>query len=125
MALPYLLLEAIGQGSTALGGTWSQRMSALGHKATCAPQKIMSALPPKADMCLAVAYVCFGPIADIPQLPKWKDHLAVVSPKCVQMCVSRVGKTVARITSSLHFLGLLKEAIGYPREILLCRGIRR
>src|SRR5262245_12873135 len=29
------------------------------------------------------------------------------------------------ITSSPHFLGLLKEAIGYPREILLCRGIRR
>ena len=47
MALPYLLLEAIGEGSTALGGTCSQRMSALGHKATCAPQKIMSALPRK------------------------------------------------------------------------------
>ena len=25
----------------------------------------MSALPPKADMCGATAYVCFGPIADI------------------------------------------------------------
>jgi hypothetical protein len=25
----------------------------------------MSALPPKADMCSALAYVCFGPIADI------------------------------------------------------------
>src|SRR6476660_9970730 len=25
----------------------------------------MSALPPKADMCGALAYVCFGPIADI------------------------------------------------------------
>jgi hypothetical protein len=29
------------------------------------PQKAMSALPPKADMCGALAYVCFGPIADI------------------------------------------------------------
>jgi len=29
------------------------------------PHKIMSALPPKADMCSALAYVCFGPIADI------------------------------------------------------------
>jgi hypothetical protein len=29
------------------------------------PQKVMSALPPKADMCSALAYVCFGPIADI------------------------------------------------------------
>jgi len=25
------------------------------------PQKVMSALPPKADMCSAVAHVCFGP----------------------------------------------------------------
>jgi hypothetical protein len=29
------------------------------------PQKVMSALPPKADMCGALAYVCFGPKADI------------------------------------------------------------
>ena len=29
------------------------------------PHKVMSALPPKADMCSALAYVCFGPIADI------------------------------------------------------------
>jgi hypothetical protein len=28
----------------------------------------MSALPPKADMCSALAYVCFGPIADIDRL---------------------------------------------------------
>src|SRR5262245_303803 len=27
--------------------------------------EIMSALPPKADMCSALAYVCFGPKADI------------------------------------------------------------
>jgi len=40
-------------------------MSAFGQKATCAPQKVMSALPPKADMCGALAHVCFGPIADI------------------------------------------------------------
>jgi hypothetical protein len=26
---------------------------------------VMSALPPKADICSALAYVCFGPIADI------------------------------------------------------------
>jgi hypothetical protein len=40
-------------------------MSALGHKQTFAVQKGMSALPPKADMCGALARVCFGPIADI------------------------------------------------------------
>src|SRR5262245_16622606 len=74
----------------------------------------MSALPPKADMCGATSDVRFGPEADIGKLPNWKPHLAVVSPKSVQMCVSRVGKTVARITSSPYFLGLPKEAIGYP-----------
>ncbi len=36
-------------------------MSALRHKRTLAPQKAISALPPKADMFGARAYVCFGP----------------------------------------------------------------
>jgi hypothetical protein len=40
-------------------------MSALGHKQTFAPQKAMSALPPKADMCIATRHVRYGPIADI------------------------------------------------------------
>jgi hypothetical protein len=58
-------------------------MSALGHKRTYAvhkpmsalppiatakadmPQMVMSALPPKADMCGALDHVCFGPEADI------------------------------------------------------------
>jgi len=39
-------------------------MSALGQKATCAPQKVMSASPSKADVRAALAYVCFGPNAD-------------------------------------------------------------
>ena len=36
-------------------------MSALGQKQTCAVQKGMSALPPKADMRSAQAYVRFVP----------------------------------------------------------------
>jgi hypothetical protein len=43
-------------------------MSALGQKQTCAVQLVqsgMSALPPKADMCGALAHVCFVPKADI------------------------------------------------------------
>ena len=40
-------------------------MSALGQKQTCAAQKVMSALPPKADMCSATRYVRFVPKADI------------------------------------------------------------
>ena len=39
-------------------------MSALGQKQTCAAQKVMSALPPKADMCGANRDVRFVPIAD-------------------------------------------------------------
>jgi hypothetical protein len=36
------------------------------HLFTFVPSLLgMSALPPKADMCSALAYVCFGPIADI------------------------------------------------------------
>jgi hypothetical protein len=45
-------------------------MSALGQKQTFEPQKVMSALPPKADMCGALAHVCFGPIADIPRFTR-------------------------------------------------------
>src|SRR4029453_6279749 len=40
-------------------------MSALGHKRTFALQWVMSALPPKGDMCGAAKDVRFGPIADI------------------------------------------------------------
>ena len=41
-----------------------QRMSALGHKRTCAVQTAMSALHPIADMCAAMWDVRFVPIAD-------------------------------------------------------------
>ena len=40
-------------------------MSALGHKQTFAVQTSMSALPPKADICSALAHVRLVPIADI------------------------------------------------------------
>jgi hypothetical protein len=40
-------------------------MSGLGQKQAFAPQTVMSALPPKADMCGATTNVCFGPKADI------------------------------------------------------------
>src|SRR4029450_3753701 len=35
----------------------------------------MSALPPKADMCSALAHVCFGPIADSCTAPLRKQYL--------------------------------------------------
>ena len=40
-------------------------MSVLGQKQTFALHQPMSALPPRADMCGALAHVCFGPKADI------------------------------------------------------------
>ena len=43
-------------------------MSALGQKRTFALQNVMSALPPKADMCAATRHVRFVPIADIARL---------------------------------------------------------
>ena len=43
-------------------------MSALGHKRTFRTAIVMSALPPKADMCSALAHVRFVPIADIREL---------------------------------------------------------
>ena len=39
-------------------------MSALDQKQTFAAQQGMSALPPKADMCVATRHVRFVPIAD-------------------------------------------------------------
>jgi hypothetical protein len=55
-------------------------MSALGHKRTYAVQKGMSALPPKADMCGALAHVRFVPIADIRQ---WPDLLETLPDEAV------------------------------------------
>src|SRR5262249_6590432 len=43
-------------------------LSALGQKRTFALHKIMSALPPKADMCSATRDVRFGPKADMAHL---------------------------------------------------------
>jgi len=40
-------------------------MSALGQKQTYAVQYVMSALPPKADMCAAPGHVRFVPKADM------------------------------------------------------------
>ena len=57
-------MSALGQKRTY---AVQQPMSALLSIATAKAeflQKAMSALPPKADMCGALAYVCFGPIAD-------------------------------------------------------------
>jgi len=58
-------MSALGQKQTC---AVQKGMSALPPKATAKadmPQMVMSALPPKADSCSATANVCFGPKADI------------------------------------------------------------
>ena len=57
-------------------------MSALGHKQTFAVQYVMSALPPKADMCGATSDVRFVPEADI----AWA--------KIIRLCVLRFCRSV-------------------------------
>ena len=64
--MPSLTILALRRNTA--DGTFAQcgkSMSALGQKQTCAAQNVMSALPPKADMCGATRDVRFVPIADI------------------------------------------------------------
>jgi len=51
-------------------GFWGIAMSALGQKQTFAVQNGMSALPPKADICSALAQVRFGPKSGLMQRSK-------------------------------------------------------
>ena len=61
-----LRLRLVGEKDTQLNAHSSVgAMSALGQKQTCAAHKLMSALPPIADMCGAARDVRFVPIADI------------------------------------------------------------
>src|SRR5262245_53565785 len=63
-------------------------MSALGQKQTLALQKAMSALLPKADMCSALAHVCFGPKADIEWLirsPRRRGQACRLRPSAIAL----------------------------------------
>jgi hypothetical protein len=67
-------MSALGQKPTY---ALQQAMSALHPIATAKAdmlQMAMSALPPKADMCGALAHVCFGPIADIDRIMPSHRH---------------------------------------------------
>ena len=61
-------------------------MSALGQKRTYAVQNVMSALPPKADMCSALGDVRFVPKADIAAL---FNHLVGARENCPWGCGRR------------------------------------
>src|SRR5262249_50542575 len=52
--------------------------ASLGQKQTYAARRGMSALPPIADMCGALADVCYGPIADIVSCTAVRERAALV-----------------------------------------------
>jgi hypothetical protein len=54
-------------------------MSALGQKQTFAPQKVMSALPPKADISRHDRHVRFVPKADI--MPSFDHFIGANRPR--------------------------------------------
>jgi hypothetical protein len=75
-------------------------MSALGQKQTFAVQNVMSALPPIADICSALAHVRFVPIADIAVKagPRWKEFISNSFPGKVPelKCAYQIGQIAVR-----------------------------
>ena len=55
------------------------RCPLLGAKRTYAAHKPMSALPPIADICSAIAHVRFVPKADIPAIRSPRRHVRVMT----------------------------------------------
>src|SRR5262245_60533010 len=77
-------------------------MSALGQKQTCALRQLMSALPPRADICSALAHVCFGPIVDMLAALTSKAFTlgAAYWPRTVMLI--RIGNSDHKLFKSLH-----------------------
>ena len=74
---------------------------------TRAPQKVMSALPPREDMCGALADVCFGPKADLMQRRK-KDRYSITSSARARNDCGTVRPSafaVCMLTTSSYFIG--------------------
>jgi len=65
-------------------------MSALGQKQTFAVQKVMSALPPTADICTAPADVCFVPIADITLSAMFQFEFALIAGSLLRVYVEHL-----------------------------------
>jgi hypothetical protein len=72
-------------------------MSALGQKQTCAPQKVMSALPPRADMCSVRGDVCFGPKADTEASRSPRQHTQAVPVKCKAERLARLRRSAGTL----------------------------
>ena len=58
-------MSALGQKQTYAAQNAMSALPPIATEKADMPQTVMSALPPKADMCSAASDVCFGPKADI------------------------------------------------------------
>jgi hypothetical protein len=94
-------------------------LSALGQRWTFALQKVMSALPPKADMCSAAIDVCFGPIAGIGTLGNY-SMTASVRASSVVGTVRPSAFAVVRLITRSNLVGCSTgRSPGFaPRRIL-------
>jgi hypothetical protein len=80
-------------------------MSALGQKQTCAVQKGMSALPPKADMCSATRHVRFVPKADSCSAAN-KISIRSLRPQCCSSIRVRQAWSIAYQPSPARFFAM-------------------
>ena len=87
-------------------------MSALGHKQTCAAQKGMSALPPKADISRGVQHVRSVPMADIAHS---LDYLVGAREQCRRLRARRHQRFRKRHIGNFNRNGHF--AIRYPVPI--------
>ena len=71
-------------------------MAALGHKQTFC-SAVMSALPPKADMCSALDDVRFVPIADIGSIMTIQESNAATRGKIILISVNSPGRVLTSI----------------------------
>ena len=108
--------------ATVCVSSWRELMSALGQKQTCAVQKVMSALPPKADMCGALARCPLCAKSGL--LHRSKQHRYSITSSAA---ISKPGGTVKpsafavlRLMTVSNFVGVCtgRSAAFAPRRML-------
>ena len=75
-------------------------MSALGQKRTSEHVRIMSALPPKADIAKRDRHVCFVPKADIPHCGKKRRYFSPTTGSTSGVSVDRARRARAGLRSA-------------------------
>jgi hypothetical protein len=102
-------------------------MSALDQKQTSAPQKIVSALPPKADMCGAARDVRYGPKADKPHCSMIYSITSSALNKNVSEIVTPIALEVLELTTNSNLVGCsMGMSSGFvPRKMLSVISAKR